>query len=292
MMMSSEKFVRAYVPRNIRNWLRSPTRSAKWVWDEIKYATKLNQVVEMRPGWSLLCHPAAYRSAYYAQNTDPEQVAEFDGFISTCRPEMVLFDIGAHFGLFSLAATHYGGVGAKAIAVDPSPTAARIIRIQAQLNRVADRLHIIEASVGEQTGWQSMVAVGVLSAGYFVTPSKDHPAGELTRVRAITLDELAQNFETSPTHIKIDVEGYEAAVLQGALQVLSQVEAPLLFIELHNKMIRERNGDPELTLALLESRGYKTFAVDGTPLDRASILGESLIRVIAKRLPVRSELAL
>src|SRR4051794_32708229 len=114
--------VRPCIPRGIRNWVRSPTKSARWIWDEVRYASGQTQEVRVRPDWSLLCHPAAYRFAYYAQHADEEQVAEFDGFISTCRPGMVLFDIGAHFGLFSLAALHYGGIAARAVAVDPSPS--------------------------------------------------------------------------------------------------------------------------------------------------------------------------
>jgi FkbM family methyltransferase len=237
----------------------------------------------MRPGWTLKCHPAAYGFAYWAQDSDPEQVAEFDGFISHCAPKMVLFDIGAHFGLFSLAALHYGGAEAKAIAVDPSPTASRITRIQARLNNVASRLHVVQASVGEQVGWRDMVAVGVLAGGYFVAPTETYPARELTQTREVTLDRLAEEYKLLPTHIKIDVEGYEAAVIGGGKYILSLPVAPMLFIELHNQMIRDRGGNPCETLSLLEGLGYETFTVDGVPVDRDSILNHPLIRVTAKK---------
>lgn len=282
-MTFAKRIVRAFIPRSIRNWLRSPTMSAQWAWCGIIHAVKVNRRAQIRPDWSLLCHPAAYRFSYYAQNVDAEQIAEFDGFISACRPGMVFFDIGAHFGLFSLAAVHYGGDTAKAIAVDPSPTASRITRVQAQLNNVADRLHVVQASVGDKVGWENMVAVGVLSAGYFIAPSKDHHTSELTRTQATTLDRLAHDFKTSPTHIKIDVEGHEATVLRGAQHLLSKTEAPLLFIELHNQMVREHDGDPKQTLTLLKGFGYEIFAVDGTLLDEATILNSSLIRIVAKK---------
>ena len=82
----------------------------------------------MRPGWLITCHPAAYRCAYHLQINDPEQVLEFDNFIDNSFQGMVLFDVGAHFGLFSLAALHYGGPGSRAIAVDPSPIAVRFLK--------------------------------------------------------------------------------------------------------------------------------------------------------------------
>lgn len=278
-----KQLLRATIPRNVRNWLRSPTRSLEWAWDEVRYAVGSNKVLEIRPGWSLVCHPASYRGAYQAQDADPDQIAEFDNFIRNSSPGMLLFDIGAHFGLFSLAALHYGGSDARSIAVDPSPMAVRFTKLQATLNHVSDRLQVVQASAGDCSGWQDMVAVGVLASGYYVAPSKEHSAGELTKTREITLDELAREFGVAPTHIKIDVEGYEAAVLRGAETILARSPAPLLFIELHNEIIREGGGNPADTLALLRGYGYKAFTVDHHPIDEAAILSRSLVRIVASK---------
>ena len=288
-MSTAKNIIRSYIPRNFRNWLRSPHRSAELAWDEIKYVAGAKETVQMRPDWSLVCHPAAYRCAYFAQDSDPEQVAEFDSFVQNSCQGMVFFDIGAHFGLFSLAALHYGGSQAQAVAVDPSPAASRFIRIQAKLNHVDDRLHVVQASVGDQTGWQSMVSVGVLASGYYVAPSKDHPASELTLTKSVTLDQLVQEFGTLPTHIKIDVEGYEAAVLRGGLHLLSQPSAPMLFLELHNEMVRRNGDDPKETLALLKRLNYQIFAVDSVPVGDDEILSEPLIRVTAKKVGAETE---
>ena len=106
--------VQILMPRRMRNWVRSPTRATRWVWNEALFGIGIRHRSEMRPGWFLVSHPSAYRFAYFAQQNDPDQVSEFDGFIDKCRPGMVLFDLGAHFGLFSLAALHYGGANSKA----------------------------------------------------------------------------------------------------------------------------------------------------------------------------------
>lgn len=282
-MITSQQIARLCLPRNLRNWLRSPAKSCRWATDEILYAIGATSIVEIRADWSLKCHPAAYRLAYYNQHDDAEQVAEFDAFISNAQGEMVLFDVGAYFGLFSLAAIHYGGARARAFAIEPSPTATRIIEIQARLNQVNDRLSIIQASANNQAGWHEMVSVGVIAGGYFVAPTENHPARELTKVQSITLDGLAKSQSVMPTHIKIDVEGNEAAVIKGAQHVLSQPRPPLLFLELHNKMIKNQNGNPCETLDLLVSFGYQTLALDRTPLHRETILNQDLVRIIAEK---------
>jgi FkbM family methyltransferase len=231
----------------------------------------------------LTCHPAAYGFAYWAQDSDQEQASEFDGFIASCRPDMILFDIGAHFGLFSFAALHYGGATARAVAVDPSATAVRMMRIQSNLNDTGDRLKIVQAAAGLQTDWREMVPVGVISGGYMVAAGADHPASERTRTIATTVDKLAAEFGDAPTHIKIDAEGDEAEVLMGGAGVLSQPNSPLLFLELHNQMIRDRNADPEDTLLLLEKFQYETFDVNGDPISSEAMLSKPLIRIVAKR---------
>src|SRR6516162_11506830 len=97
---------RLLIPRKVRNWLRSPARSARWMWNEMQFRIGFTKCSEIRRGWILANHPSALSFAYLAQHDDPEQVREFDGFINHCSSGMVLFDIGAHFGLFSLAALH------------------------------------------------------------------------------------------------------------------------------------------------------------------------------------------
>lgn len=285
LMSHAKNVIRSCVPRQMRNWLRSPTASVRWAWDEVKYSSGIKKVVQMRPNWSLVCHPAAYRCAYFAQQNDPEQIEEFNSFINNSSKGMILFDIGAHFGLFSLASLHYGGPQARAVAVDPSPTAIRFLTVQAKLNQITDRLQIIQAAVSDQTKGQSMVSVGVLASGYYVAPTKDHPASELSQTASVTIDSMAEELRVTPTHIKIDVEGYEAAVLRGGRQILSQASAPILFVELHNEIVHQLGENPAETLNLLRDYGYQTFTPGGLTISEDEILSKPLIRIIARRLP-------
>ena len=229
----------------------------------------------------MVCHPLAYAHAYHAQQDDPDQIAEFDSFLTHCTPGMVLFDIGAHFGLFSLAAAHFGGPAARALAVDASPTAVRMTRIQAALNGASDRVRTLQACVCDEVGTRNMVAVGVLADGYFDAPAAHHAARDATAVPAVTLDRLAEESGLRPTHVKIDVEGYEASVLEGGRGILSGDAPPLLFLELHHEMMRGRGQDPGRPWDLLAKAGYEVSGTDGRPADRGAALGRPLLRVIA-----------
>ena len=272
-----KRFVRTIVPREVRNWLRSPTKSAEWLWDTVQFHLGVTESVTVLPGWALICHPLAYKIIHRDQILDKEQAQEFENFASYCRRDMVLFDIGAHFGVFSLAAAHLGG---RAIAVDPSRTGTRMIETLATLNRLKGKIQVVQVAVTDTSKTMGMLSSGVFSDGYLKV-ARNRPKAELTQCQAITVDQMSDQFGP-PTHIKVDVEGHEAAVLRGAKNTLGNF-SPLLFLELHNEMVISDGGDPTSVLEELAGYGYEVFAFDREPLARDVILAKPLIRVVAMR---------
>jgi FkbM family methyltransferase len=269
--------IRASVPRSLRNWLRSPSKSAEWLWDASRFELGATEIVNFPRNWALICHPHAYRVFCQAQIADPDQRKEFENFLQHCDEKMFLLDIGAHFGVFSLAAAHFGG---RAVAVDPSPTATRMIERVCGLNGLTPSVRTIRAAVSDEAGVVDMISSGVFSDGYFRI-MRGRAKSELTRARAITIDELVDEYG-KPTHIKIDVEGQEAAVLRGGRTTLGKL-SPVLFVELHNEMVAAEGGDPDHTLEELSHLGYETFSPEGNPFPRAAILKHPIVRRVAIR---------
>jgi FkbM family methyltransferase len=272
--------IRAAIPRPMRNWLRSPSKSAAWLWDFATFSLGVTKTLALLPDWSIVCHPHAYKVIYQAQVADPEQAEEFQNFLSHCARKMFLFDIGAHFGVFSLAAAHFGG---RAIALDPSPIATRMIATEAALNKCTQDIQIVQAAASDAVGAMDMLSSGVFSDGYFQV-ANGRSASELEQTQAITVDQLTLQ-HGAPTHLKIDVEGHEAAVLRGARTTLSQ-SSPLLFLELHNEIVSREGGNPNSALDEIARLGYSTFALNGDPAGRASILEKPIVRIFAARRPI------
>ena len=239
--------------------------------------------VVVREDWSFRCHPTV-RRALLQQLDDPAQVTELDEFIRTCTPGMVLlFDIGAHFGAFSLAAIRYGGAGVRVFAVEPSPFAVRLFRVQARLCGPFDGVTLLTAAAAAESGSHRMLPVGVVAFGYFVTPSDDRSDADLTTVEAVSIDSLAERYGVHPTHVKIDVEGFEASVLEGGVHVLSHPDGPSVFLELHCKILREHGVPPGRPLELLEDYGYCDFREGGRPVSPEQVAQSEapLARIVA-----------
>jgi len=274
--MSFKSVVRAAVPRKVRNWLRSPAKTAQWASDWARYTLGAKMTLPLLPSWSLVCHPQAYRAIRQAQLDDPEQREEFLHFVEHCRESMLLFDVGAHFGVFSLAAAHFGG---KAVAVDPSPTATRMIAREAALNRCQGSIRIVRAAVSEANGALELLEAGVFTYGYYkIARNRSHR--ELTAVPAVTVDELAKRYG-APTHLKIDVEGHEAAVLRGSRITMTE-SRPVLFLEIHTEMIAANGDDPGWVVAELNRLGYRIASTSGQPCDFDLIRAKPIVRVVAR----------
>ncbi len=266
--------LRAYVPREVRNWLRSPAQSAQWLWRSGLGRMGRNRTWTLAEGSRIICHPIAYRSVR-TQAEDPEQAAELASFRRHCRPGMFLFDVGANFGLFSLICVRMGG---RALAIEPSAMAAGIIRKQMQLNRTGVAMELIEAAAGEHEGFIELLSTGVISDGFYkYEPWRD--ARELKRVAMTSLDRLCAR-AGEPSHLKIDVEGYEAAVLRGARNLLARKSATI-FLELHNEMAKAAGEDPRFCLEELSRHGYRIYSIHGENLDWDKALNRPICRILA-----------
>jgi FkbM family methyltransferase len=158
-----------------------------------------------------------------------------------------------------------------------------MIRTQAQLNRVIDRITIAQVAVSDHGGHVPALAMGVIASGY-VQVARMRDGRDLYSAPAVTLDDLLDLSGKAPTHVKVDVEGHESHVLRGGRRTLTEAR-PILFLELHNEMILNYGGDPHDTLLVLRELDYQTFSLNGSPIDEAAILRTPLIRIVASHAP-------
>jgi FkbM family methyltransferase len=279
--------IRAAIPRRVRGWLRDPRQTSVWMTDQLRFAFGRVAQVELLPGWVMAAHPLALRRAFAPQLGDHAQRLELEAFARGCEPGMHLVDVGAHFGVFSLAALHFGGPSARALAVDPSPFAIAMIERQAKLNDVGDRLMAVQACVSNRNGSVGMLDTGVIGAGYFV-PADDRPeAADLSVVDMVTVDELCRTRGFTATHLKVDVEGAELEVLQGAAGVLQQ-QRPTVSLELHNAILRASGRDPGEVVRYLQGQQYACDDVQGSGGLDSATFARDVTRITAR--PVGSQL--
>lgn len=176
----------------------------------------------------------------------------------THRPGTIL-DVGAHDGLLTLPFARLPG--AKVLAFEPLPSAhARLAVACAGLANVTLRKEALGAATGSLT--LSVPVLDGVVQEQWASLAKDYGAyasvaAERHEVPVITVDSLDLQ---DLAHAKLDAEGFEEEVLQGARATLTRCR-PVLSLEVEE---RHRAGSTRDVPALLASLGYETrFWLDG-----------------------------
>lgn len=170
------------------------------------------------------------------------------------RPGMVMFDVGANVGFYTLAFSRLVGEEGRVYAFEPDAGNVVRLRRHVSLNNLAN-ITVVQTAVSVCTE-----LVGFTSCGSGET---GHIGGKDYLVSAISLDEVvASSTVSEPDFIKMDVEGAEAFVLEGARTLLSAGRAVWL-IALHGEKPKRD------CFRLLREYGYLIQDLEGHPVDES-----------------------
>jgi FkbM family methyltransferase len=187
-------------------------------------------------------------------------------------PESVAVDVGANVGLYTAVMARHAG---RVLAFEPHPGCAAHLRAV----RIA-RCEVIEAAVSDRDG-EARLRVpyeGGAEVHALGTLAEQNTLAERNGVRSLTVatarldSALAARLRPGETvgFVKIDVEGHERAVVEGAAATIERHQ-PVLLIE-----IEIRHGsDIEGLFAWLAAWGYRAHALVGeaplAPIDAGAL---------------------
>jgi FkbM family methyltransferase len=139
------------------------------------------------------------------------------------RPGMVFLDIGAHHGLYSLVAAKRLGADSTVIAFEPSQNEFRRLRLHLRLNGMRS-VRAESIALGATSSNQKFFQIisGDSTRGGLRPPASSDRVSE-TSVETARLDDCLARFALDRVDlVKLDVEGAELEVLQGASMVLTK----------------------------------------------------------------------
>ena len=164
--------------------------------------------------------------------------------------DSVVWDVGANVGTFSVAAATVANRG-KVFAIEADIWLAGLLRRTAAEPAFAGRIQVIPCAVAAAAGVARFViaARGRASNALEISGGRSQMGGarDIVLVPTLSLDTLLESL-SPPSFVKIDVEGAELAVLEGAKRLLREVR-PSVYIE-----VDEASG--EAVFALFAQLGY------------------------------------
>jgi len=207
-------------------------------------------------GWSAYEHPL---------------LALFTAAVFLAKDGLFL-DIGANTGIYSLLVrTIRPSMGAHAF--EPFPPVAKVLRDNVALSGFVHEIAIIECAVSNVAAIADLFiptqehGLVEMSASLSQTFKSRH--SEIVKVPTIRVDDYCLSYQQNISLIKIDVEGTEDLVLQGAIDTITRCR-PLIVCEIFNTS----KTWPQMKM-LLESCSYRLASVSQTSVRVCNVPDET-----------------
>jgi len=181
------------------------------------------------------------------------------GILGFLQPGAVVIDVGANLGEWTVPfARSVGGAG-RVIAIEPAPRSAAALEMTLAANAIR-QAEIVRCAIGNHDGIADFAVPVVTSARTDTGTARIGPAcagHDALQVPLRSLDSLAAERNLARLGlIKIDVEGHERRVLDGAAAILDR-HRPVLVIETGH----EAEGDREAIHHRLGGLGYRMLGI-------------------------------
>lgn len=173
----------------------------------------------------------------------------FDAVIGCIRPGDRVFEIGAYKGIYTVCLARETGEHGKVVAFEPHPVNARILMDTIEANNL-ENVIVVEEAAGRNTG-QSEFYLRGSGSSLNVSEGRD----EQVEVNLTTVDSFVSRTNHVPDILKLDVEGFELDVLEGAKTALSNCR--YLCCEVHPGKMRAIGQEPKQLLDFTAARGFR-----------------------------------
>jgi FkbM family methyltransferase len=208
---------------------------------------------------------AGVKARFYVQTPEELRILESTGgaggegqvvaqVLEFLKPGDMVFDIGANVGLYTVLLAKTVGDAGRVFAFEPEARTCEHLQENLKLNEALN-VKWYRKALGERTGQASLFTGTVIGGGSLVHSQGGGDAEQVVEIAQG--DELvaAEKLPT-PRAVKIDVEGYEHAVIQGLRHTLSEPGCEMICCEIHPSML-PAGVTPEAVLNLVDSLGFK-----------------------------------
>jgi FkbM family methyltransferase len=192
---------------------------------------------------------------YHGRSREAASMALFKRLI---RPGDLVVEVGGHIGYISQYFSQLVGAAGRVVVFEPGPNNLPFLR---RNTRDLPNVEVVELGVGREQGRADFFVEQLTGqnnsfvAEFEGLAANAHAAGVDSRVETVSVEmtSLDAHLAEGPSFIKIDVEGFELPVLQGASRILEQ-DRPLLMVEIQ--------ADREAVAALASRHGYEVLGED------------------------------
>lgn len=211
-----------------------------------------------------------------------QEYFDYSLFMALLKPQDIVVDIGSNFGMYALGAAKRLSSKGRVVAFEPDIRSMSLLQENVRLNNFEELVTCIDVCIGSHDGEVGFYAAADPSfSGIHDTHRSEKMSHLMLPIRR--LDSVMHEIGISQVHqIKIDVEGAEYEVLEGATEILANSNA-IVMLEISSKNLDvDRSEKLSASLGRLEAQGYVSFSIDHEASSAKLIIEESLKDIVQK----------
>jgi len=186
----------------------------------------------------------------------PEHISQI--ITNACAKGNTIVDVGANIGWHTLEYARLVGSSGKIFAFEPVAENFNLLQKNIHTNNYQN-ITCTQKAISNQIK-QVTIELSTRIGDHRIIEEKssDRPT---INVDAITLDSFFEN-ENKIDFLKIDAEGYDFFVLQGAEQIIQKNPQLVIFIEFNPYLLNLNNVEPKKLVEFLINLGFTLYDVE------------------------------
>lgn len=205
----------------------------------LKHEQKLPFVDTIFMGKMLRFAATNQKCFYFAESIENRE-SDTNQWMSKLTQDDIFFDIGANNSVFAIVASAI--YGARSYAFEPHFASYYISQQNLYANKLESLMHLFPLAISEKTGldtlFLSSITAGKSLNNYGEARPSEDPLWHAVKPQSavsMSIDDICKNLKVIPTFIKIDVDGIEAKIIDGAIDTLKNPLLKEIMVEFDKK---------------------------------------------------------
>ncbi|MGI0483406.1 FkbM family methyltransferase [Geminocystis sp. CENA526] len=227
----------------------------QWIWTQVKPETPFTYLLYDNLILTVEANLKSITTAVLLAQGDWFE-AEMELWRTQIRLGMTVIDVGANVGVYTFSAAQRVGETGKVISIGPFKNCVSCLQETSRINKLP-WVKIYEAAASDYCGSAKLSLHNASELNEVISdnsPSSD--SAQTVTIECLTLDSLMETENlTRVDWLKIDAEGHEIKVLQGAETLLTQFKPNIIYENIGG--VHRSNGD---VTEYLKSKGYQIYS--------------------------------
>ena len=203
-----------------------------------------------------LAEPPRFAKKYGSEKSyEPLSLSLWEQLI---RSGDVVCDVGAHHGIYSLLAARSGKPEAV-YAYEPVKENIAFLKNNARLNKLEKKITARNIALSNTVG-EVQLQITEASDNANIKGHPNSPTLRTAKTKTSTLD--SDFLDSKLDLIKIDTDGYEPFILDGAVKTFKNNPQLRMLVEINPKCLRRNHYKPQEFLKRLIGLGFELFLID------------------------------